>query len=95
MCVHTPGREDYTKPKSYRPIGLLPVLGKVLEKLLTRRLRWYLLPKLSVRQYGFTPQREAEDSLSDLVSHIRARMVAMEIVVLVSLDIEGAFDNAC
>ncbi|GBP01654.1 Retrovirus-related Pol polyprotein from type-1 retrotransposable element R1 [Eumeta japonica] len=26
--------EDYARPKSYRPIGLLPVLGKTVERML-------------------------------------------------------------
>ncbi|GBP21008.1 hypothetical protein EVAR_11039_1 [Eumeta japonica] len=29
-----PGKEDYARPKSYRPIGLLPVLGKTVERML-------------------------------------------------------------
>lgn len=95
VCIlRKPDREDYTKPKSFRPIGLLSVLGKVLEKLLARRLCRHLLPNLNVQQYGFMPQRGAEDSLYGLMTHIRTRMVAKEIVVQVLLDIEGAFDNA-
>lgn len=57
--LRNPGTEDYTIPKSYRPMGLLPVLGKVREKLLVHRLRWYLLPTLSTRQYGFITQQLA------------------------------------
>lgn len=81
-------------PKIVPPQGLFPVLGKYLEKLLVRRLRWHLQPTLSTRQYGFMPQRGTEDALYDLVTHIRTRMTAKEVVVLVSLDIEGDFDNA-
>lgn len=38
ICIPKPGKEDYMAPKSYRPIRLLPVLGKVLERLFTRRI---------------------------------------------------------
>lgn len=31
--LRKPGREDYSVPKGYRPICLLPVMGKVLEKM--------------------------------------------------------------
>ncbi|CAK1582710.1 unnamed protein product [Parnassius mnemosyne] len=31
VVLRKPGREDYTHPKAYRPIGLLSVMGKVLE----------------------------------------------------------------
>lgn len=95
VCIlRKPGKDDYTNPKSYRPIGLLSVLGKIVEKLLVGRLQWHFLPKLNHRQYGFMPQRGTEDALYDLVGHLRAEIKAKKIVLLISLDIEGAFDNA-
>ncbi|GBP65861.1 RNA-directed DNA polymerase from mobile element jockey [Eumeta japonica] len=36
--IPKPGKEDYARPKSYRPIGLLPVLGKTVERMLVGRL---------------------------------------------------------
>ncbi|XP_053618054.1 uncharacterized protein LOC128679687 [Plodia interpunctella] len=94
VILNKPGKEDYTSPKSYRPIGLLSVLGKTLEKLFVRRLQWHLLPTLSPRQYGFLPQRGTEDALYDLLKHVNAEKEAGRSVLIVSLDIEGAFDNA-
>ncbi|GBP97435.1 hypothetical protein EVAR_61141_1 [Eumeta japonica] len=38
-------------------LGLLPVLGKTVERMLVGRLQWHLMPKLQATQYGFTPQR--------------------------------------
>ncbi|CAB3256943.1 unnamed protein product [Arctia plantaginis] len=63
--IPKPGRETYTEPKSYRPIGLLPVLGKVLEKMFATRMLWPLGSGsiLSPRQYGFMPQRSTECSV--------------------------------
>ncbi|CAK1589895.1 unnamed protein product [Parnassius mnemosyne] len=94
--IPKPHKEDYTQPKAYRPIGLLPVFGKVLEKLFTNRVQWQLGKenKLSRRQYGFTPQKSTEDALYDTITLIRNGLHKKEIVILVSLDIEGAFDNA-
>lgn len=40
------------------------------------------------------PQRGTEDALYDLVEHIKKGVNSKNIVLLVSLDIEGAFDNA-
>ena len=94
VVLRKPGKVDYTTPKAYRPIGLLPVLGKVFEKLLVARLRFYILPRMSTRQYGFMPQRSTEDSLYVLMQHIRTKITDKKIVVMVSLDIEGAFDSA-
>ena len=38
--LQKPGKEDYSQLSSFRPIGLLPVFGKLLEKLLIRRLTY-------------------------------------------------------
>ena len=94
VILRKPGKEDYTKPKSYRPIGLLPVLGKIWEKMLVRRIRWHTADGMSKRQYGFTPQRSTEDSLYDLVKHIKTKLKEKQLIVVISLDIEGAFDSA-
>lgn len=94
VVLRKPGKEDYTHPKSYRPIGLLSVFGKIVEKLMIGRIQWHTLPTLHKNQYGFLPQRGTEDALYDLVEQVKAEIDAKKIVILVSLDIEGAFDNA-
>lgn len=94
VIIRKPGKDDYTHPKSYRPIGLLPVLGKIIEKLMVGRLQWHILPTLNNKQYGFMPQRGTEDALYDLVKHVKEEIERKKIVLIVSLDIEGAFDNA-
>jgi hypothetical protein len=88
------GKDDYADPKSYRPIGLLPVMGKILEKMLVGRIKWHVVPGISPRQYGFMPQRSTEDALYTLMQRIRTSIEGKPIITLVSLDIEGAFDNA-
>ncbi|KAJ2946800.1 hypothetical protein O0L34_g12863 [Tuta absoluta] len=94
VVLRKPGKDDYAKPKSYRPIGLLSILGKIFEKMMVRRIRWHILPKSNPRQYGFVPQRCTEDSLYDLCQHIKDNLRKKLINVIVSLDIEGAFDSA-
>ncbi|CAK1579579.1 unnamed protein product [Parnassius mnemosyne] len=94
--IPKPNKENYTLPKSYRPIGLLPVLGKGLEKLFVNRMTWQIGSenKMSGRQYGFVSQRGTEDALCDALEVVRQGLKNSEIVVIVSIDIEGAFDNA-
>lgn len=94
IILRKPGKEDYTHPKSYRPIGLLPVLGKIVEKLMVCRIQWHTTPTLHSNQYGFTPQRGTEDALYDLMEHVKSQLIEKKNVLVVSLDIEGAFDNA-
>ncbi|KAJ2941658.1 hypothetical protein O0L34_g14716 [Tuta absoluta] len=69
-------------------------MGKILEKLLIKRIRWCLQRKANPRQYGFVPQRSTEDALYDLLQHIKDNLKKKLINLVVSLDIEGAFDSA-
>ncbi|GBM33689.1 hypothetical protein AVEN_100235-1, partial [Araneus ventricosus] len=54
IIFHKHGKSK-TEASSYRPISLLPTIGKVLEKLLTQRLNFHLEKnnRLSNLQYGF------------------------------------------
>ncbi|GBP45067.1 Stromal interaction molecule homolog [Eumeta japonica] len=92
--IPKPGKDDYSRPKSYRPMGLFPVMGKTVERMLVWRIQWHVMPKLQMRQYGFMLQRGTEDSLCDLMTHIHSELNLKQIIVMVSLEIEGAFDNA-
>ncbi|CAK1583201.1 unnamed protein product [Parnassius mnemosyne] len=94
IVIRKPGKDNYLAPKSHRPIGLLSVMGKMLEKMFIRRIIWHLQPQANPRQYGFVPQRSTEDALYDLLKHIRQNLTKKLINVIVSLDIEGAFDSA-
>lgn len=60
--------KDAANPNSYRPICLLPLLGKLLERLIRFRLEPYILdPRFSSRQqYGFRSGRSTEDALMQL-----------------------------
>lgn len=57
-------------------------------------LKHHLLAEMSTCQYGFMPQKSTEDSLYNLMQHISMKLKEKEIVTIVSLDIEGAFDSA-
>ncbi|CAH2210899.1 jg7109 [Pararge aegeria aegeria] len=94
VVLKNPGKVDYNNPKSYWPIGLLPVLGKIFEKMLMERIKWHILPQLNPRQYGFVPQRCTEDALYDLINYIKEKIKEKKVVVLISLDIQGAFGSA-
>jgi ribonuclease HI len=94
--IPKPAKEDYGDVNAYRPIGLLPVLGKILEKLLVKRISWkfHRLNKLSKQQFGFTQQKSAEDAMLAAVTCIKQATKDGHHVCVISLDIKGAFDNA-
>lgn len=77
---------------SYRPICLLPVAGKVLERLFVARLmrRYCTFGLSSSFQFGFKKGCSSEDAMHALV---RARESPDKYVGAVFIDIKGAFDN--
>lgn len=79
--------------KSYRPISLLPILGKTLEKLIARRLSaiFHLHARTSKRQYGFKPGCSTEDAIVKLRETIQKTPEKYAIGLM--FDISGAFDG--
>lgn len=92
-ALYKGGEKDKLDPRSYRPICLLPVLGKLLEKLILVRMNKTVLAgdKLSDRQYGFRKGRSTEDALIEF-RHI-TDSCAERYVLGIFFDITGAFDN--
>lgn len=80
--------------KGYRPISLLSCLLKVLEKMILRRLKWYLesKPILPPTQMGFRPLRSCT-GLITITNHVHASFIRGEVTVAVFLDIQEAFDS--
>ena len=90
------GKEETNDAQKYRPISLLNTGGKVLEKLLIDRINHYLFSNnlINNNQFGFLPQRRIIDAAlagkEFALHHIKQR----EYVVMISLDVLGAFDAA-
>lgn len=82
---------DVRLPKSYRPVSLLPVLGKIIEKAINLRLREQTVNNLTGRQFGFTQDRSTIDAILNMLTWSDLRPEAH--VITVFLDITGAFDN--
>lgn len=92
-ALYKGGGKDRLDPQSYRPICLLPVLGKLLEKLVLNRLNRTVLTesKLSDRQYGFRKGRSTEEALIDFRRIVDS--CTERYVLGIFFDITGAFDN--
>lgn len=78
-------------PKAYRPITLLPILGKILERIIVACAPC-LSCNISDSQHGFTKGRSTVTALSALNRVVEQSRAAY--VQLIFLDISGAFDNA-
>lgn len=86
---------DLTSPKGFRPISLLSTLAKLLERIITDRLTFFLETHrcLAPSQYGFRQGRGTDEALWHLVSAASAAMQTRRRLCLVSLDIQGAYDT--
>ena len=85
--------KDKTDPKSYRPISLLPVIGKILERAIAGRLKHLVNnhPRSAERQYGFRIGKSTEDAILEL--HKIVGETRGKYAVGLLFDISGAFDN--
>ena len=80
-------------PTNYRPIALLSVVSKVLEKIVYRRLSMFLQPILSSKQSGFRKRDSTEFQLTRLVQQWSNAMDKSQFVGVIFLDIKKAFDR--
>ena len=87
-------KTDYTVSDAYRPISLLPVFGKIYEKLLINRITYHLRTTgaINERQYGFTAQKSTEQALHSVVDFIQNGFKRKGFSLVISLDISGAFN---
>ncbi len=84
-----------SEPSNYRPISLLSVVGKVLERLVAGVICQHLSENnlLSDRQFGFRPGRSTSDLLLLLTKDWQNALDEGLDTLVVALDIAGAFDR--
>ena len=92
--IHKKGK-DKKDPNSYRPISLLSCLGKVLERVINRRLISFLEERkiLSPTQTGYRKHRSTEDQLALIAQEIENAFQEKKKVISVFFDLTKAFDK--
>ena len=95
VVLRKEGKDDYTQPKSYRPIALLNTLGKVLETIIANRLAYIadvhqLLP---IRHTGCRKLASKEHAVHLLLQRIYLAWSEGKVASLLLLDVSGAYDN--
>ena len=80
--------------KNHRPISVLPVVVKVLERLVHRQLYAYLQENnlLHSTQFGFRPGHSTQDVLVSLVDEWREVLDDDKLVGTIFMDLSKAFD---
>ena len=90
-----PRKEKYTAAKAWRPISLLPSLGKILEAVIAERISFMaeeygLLPG---NHYGARKGRGTEQAMVHLQERIFRAWRAHKVLSLVSFDVKGAYNG--
>lgn len=83
------------QPRSYRPICLLSMVGKLYERVIKQRLNYQLETNnlLHANQYGFRKLRNTTQLLNIIKTNIKQQLKEYRYCTLISFDIQGAFDN--
>ena len=86
---------DKNEVSNYRPISLLPILSKVLEKIVSKQLMSYLESNhiLSNHQHGFRPRLSTETALMKVTEKLYSNIDDKKISLLMLLDLSKAFDS--
>jgi retron-type reverse transcriptase len=94
--VTKPGKESSTEASKFRPISLINVGGKVLQKLFINRIIHHVYSNdlMNHNQFGFTPKKSATDATLAVKEYLEEGIKDGHIAILVSLDDKGAFDAA-
>jgi len=95
VVVPKPNKPDYSLPKAYRPISLLECCGKLLEKIVTKRIladahTYDILPPT---QFGSRDYHSAVDAAMCLVHNAQAAVKSNLIASVILFDIQGFFNN--
>ena len=89
------GRETHAEAGSYRPISISSYIGKLLEKILAKRIAQYLesIGVFDSNQEGFTTKRNTIRYLNRLNIKIKYEVLDGNTVIGLFIDFEKAFDS--
>jgi hypothetical protein len=95
VILNKPNKPNYSVPKAYRPIALMECMGKVLERIVAKRVNNDIEEHglLSMSQFGLRPAHCVVDAVVTLVHRIQATRATNNAGALLLFDISGFFNN--
>ncbi|KAF2345355.1 Reverse transcriptase domain [Trinorchestia longiramus] len=86
---------DINTASNYRPITFLPVLSKILEKVISNQLSTYLNKSNSLHpnQYAYRKHTSTQDALLNITEKIYSDIDTKNVTLLLLLDLSKAFDS--
>ena len=88
-----PKKGDLCLVKNYRPISLLPILSKVLESIVYKKIIDFIRPQLNNHQFGFLKNRSCLSEMLAFFSNIFQNIEKKKPSDIVYLDFSKAFDT--
>ena len=95
IYIPKPGKDSYDVPRSFRPISLMSFLMKGLERLMLWHYETEVLDDKPFHrnQHGFRKGMSCDTAISQVSEEIEKAFQQGDSVMLVDLDIKGAYDN--
>ncbi|KAL9707286.1 hypothetical protein quinque_010804 [Culex quinquefasciatus] len=93
-AIPKPGK-DITNPTNYRPISLLPVMSKILERVMLIRIESLVEQRNIVppQQFGFKRGHSTNHQLARLTRNVKNSLARGDSAGMVLLDVEKAYDS--
>jgi ribonuclease HI len=94
VALKKPSKPDYSNPRAYRLITLLDCLGKVLERIIARRLT-FLTGKHNLvppNQFGGRSSSSTSDAIITFINDVQAAWNHGKVTSALTFDIKGYFD---
>ena len=91
--IPKPSKPSYL-PSPYRPISLKSNAYKLMEKMIVRRLKWYLEYNkfLNTSQSGFRERRRTTDHILRLHDAVQTSLANKHHLLAIFIDLEKAYD---
>jgi hypothetical protein len=87
--------KDWTLPKNYRPISLLPLIAKLLDTLINNQIMTHLTTHniISPTQYAFRPNSNTTTALQTIFDNLFKYKNAKEPALAIYIDLSKAYDT--
>ena len=88
-------KKEKTNPGNYRPISLLSVINKLIEKTLHKQIFSFLQKNniLNANQYGYQPKKSTTTALIEITEYIKKQLEEKLLTIGIYLDLSKAFDT--
>ena len=95
VIIPKPGKDNYTKIKSYCPIILLSTIAKWMEKIINERIQYnaYKYGILHPCQLGSTRQRSTVDAIAYITNHIQQGWRKKLVTTMIGFDVTQFFPS--